>query len=117
MKVTGHETWVVQVPYEENLVATHIILRLNTDEGEHGLSYLTPLVPWTVKPIRVAIDMLMERVVGEDPLAVQSINAALLARTTRPQFEGLARSATSVIDIALWDLKAKALSQPLYRLL
>lgn len=35
----------------------------------------------------------------------------------RPQFDGLARSAVSVIDIALWDLKAKALSQPLYRLL
>src|SRR5262245_27518137 len=102
MKISGHETWVVRVPYEENLTATHIILRLNTDEGEHGVSYLTPLVPWTVKPIRAAIDALMERVVGQNPLAVESINKALLAKGTRPQFDGLARSATSVIDIALW---------------
>jgi L-alanine-DL-glutamate epimerase-like enolase superfamily enzyme len=40
-----------------------------------------------------------------------------LQRATRPQFDGLARSAVSLIDIALWDLKAKALGQPLYRLL
>ena len=87
MKVSGHESWVVRVPYEENRAATHIVLRLNTDEGEHGLSYLTPLVPWTVKPIRAAIDALMERVVGQDPVTVESINAALLARASRPQFE------------------------------
>jgi L-alanine-DL-glutamate epimerase-like enolase superfamily enzyme len=117
MKVVGHDTWVVRIPYEERRAATHIVLQLNTDEGAQGISYLTPLVPWTVAPIRAAIDALMERVHGADPMAVESINAALLARAVRPQFDGLARSAVSVIDIALWDLKAKALSQPLYRLL
>lgn len=117
MKVVGHDTWVVRIPYEEHRAAIHIVLQLNTDEGAQGVSYLTPLVPWTVAPIRAAIDALMERVHGADPMAVESINAALLARVVRPQFDGLARSAVSVIDIALWDLKAKALSQPLFRLL
>jgi L-alanine-DL-glutamate epimerase-like enolase superfamily enzyme len=117
MKAVGHDTWVVRIPYEEHRAATHIVLQLNTDEGAQGVSYLTPLVPWTVKPICAAIDALMDRVRGVDPMAVDSINAALLARAVRPQFDGLARSAVSVIDIALWDLKAKALSQPLYRLL
>ena len=64
MKVRGHETWVARVPYEENRAANHIVLRVRTDEGEHGISYLTPLVPWTIKPICAAIDALMERVVG-----------------------------------------------------
>jgi L-alanine-DL-glutamate epimerase-like enolase superfamily enzyme len=59
----------------------------------------------------------MERVRGADPMAVENINAALLARALRPQFDGLARSAVSVIDIALRDLKAQAVSQPLFRLL
>jgi L-alanine-DL-glutamate epimerase-like enolase superfamily enzyme len=111
MMIIGHETWVVRVPYETNRAATHIVLQLNTDEGARGVSYGTALVPWTVKPIRAAIDALMERVVSKNPMAVESINAALLARAVRPQFDGLARSAVSIIDIALWDLKAKALSQ------
>lgn len=117
MKVSSFETRVVRVPYEENRAGTQIILRLRTDEGLEGLAYLTALVPWTVKPLRLAIETLCERVVGQDPMAVESINAGLLQRATRPQFDGLARSAVSVIDIALWDLKAKALGQPLFRLL
>ncbi len=121
MRIIGHETWVVRIPFETNRAATHIVLQLNTDEGARGISYGTAYgtgpVPWTVKPICAALDALMERVVSQDPMAVESINAKLLAWTARPQFDGLARSAASIIDIALWDLKAKALSLPLYRLL
>jgi L-alanine-DL-glutamate epimerase-like enolase superfamily enzyme len=117
MKVSGYETWVVRIPYEEGRAGTHVVLRLNTDEGLQGISYATLLAPWTVKPVRAAIDALIERVVGEDPLAVESINARLLGRLSRPQYDGLLRSAVSVIDIALWDIKAKALGQPLWRLL
>ncbi len=118
MKVSGYETWVVRVPYEEaRAPAPHIILKLTTDEGLEGLAYVTPLVPWTVKPIRAAVEEMAERVMGLDPMAVETINTSLIARTPRPQFDGLARSAASLVDIALWDIKAKALGQPLYRLL
>lgn len=58
MKVVGHDTWVVRIPYEEHRSATHIVLQLNTDDGAQGVAYLTPLVPWTVAPIRAAIDAL-----------------------------------------------------------
>lgn len=111
MKVVSYDTWVVRVPYEAHRAATHIVLRLNTDDGAQGIAYLTPFLPWTLKPIHAAVDSLMERVRGADPMAVESLNAALLARTSRPQFDGLARSAISIIDIALWDLKAKAIPQ------
>jgi L-alanine-DL-glutamate epimerase-like enolase superfamily enzyme len=118
MRVTGYETWVVRVPYEEaRAPAPQVILRLTTDEGLDGVAYVTPLVPWTIKPIRVAVEEMAQRVMGQDPMAVESINATLVARTPRPQFDGLARSATSLVDIALWDIKAKALGQPLFRLL
>jgi L-alanine-DL-glutamate epimerase-like enolase superfamily enzyme len=118
MKVTGFETWVVRVPYEEaRAPAPQVILRLTTDNGLEGIAYVTPLVPWTVKPIRVAVEQFAERVVGRNPMAVESINAEFLSRIPRPQFDGLARSAAGLVDIALWDLKAKALELPLYRLL
>ena len=118
MKVTGYETWVVRVPYEQaRAPAPQVILRLTTDAGLDGVAYVTPLVPWTIKPIRAAVEEFAERVIGQDPMAVESINAGFLARIPRPQFDSLARSAAGLVDVALWDLKAKALGQPLWRLL
>ncbi len=118
MKVTGFKTTMVRVPYEETRAGTHILLQLNTDDGVQGVAYITPLVQFTQKPLRVAIESLAERVIGQDPMAAESINAGFIGgRVTRPQFDGLMRSAASVVDIALWDLKAKAQGLPLWRAL
>ena len=118
MRVTNYETYVARVPYEEGRApAPQVILRLLTDEGLDGIAYVTPLVRWAIAPIRTAIGALAEQVIGREPMAVESISAELLAPLTRPQFDGLRRSAAGVVDIALWDLKARALGQPLWRLL
>jgi len=117
MKVTGFETWVARVPYEEGRFGTHIVLRLTTDDGLRGVGYVSNLTPWALKAQRAAIEAFAEQVVGQDPMQVESINAKLLYIFTRIQLSGLANSAAGVVDIALWDLKAQALGQPLYRLL
>ncbi|HLG12078.1 MAG TPA: mandelate racemase/muconate lactonizing enzyme family protein [Dehalococcoidia bacterium] len=117
MKVTGYETWVARVPYEEGRFGMHIVLRLTTDDGLRGVGYVSNLTPWSLKAQRAAIEAFAEQVVGQDPLHVESINAKLLYIFTRIQLSGLANSAAGVVDIALWDLKAQALGQPLHRLL
>lgn len=118
MRVTAFETHLARVPYEESRPpAPQLILRLLTDEGLEGIAYLTPLVRWSVAPVRATTAALAEQVVGRDPLAVERLNAELLAPLTRPQLDGLRRSAVSLVDVALWDLKAKALGLPLWRLL
>ena len=118
MKITGYETYFVRVPYEKARdAAPQVILRLTTDAGHDGIAYVTPLVGWTIKPIRVAVEEMAKSIVGEDPMAIEAINQKLTGRLTRPQFDGLARSAASLIDIALWDIKGKDLEQPLWRLL
>jgi len=117
MRVTGFETWVARVPYEEGRFGTHIVLRLTTDDGLRGVGYVSNLTPWSLKAQRAAIEAFAEQVVGQDPMHVESINAKLLYIFTRIQLSGLANSAAGVVDIALWDLKAQALGQPLHRLL
>lgn len=117
MKVTGYETWVARVPYEEGRFGTHIVLRLTTDDGLRGVGYVSNLTPWSIKAQRAAIEAFAEQVVGQDPMQVESINAKLLYIFTRIQLSGLANSAAGVVDIALWDLKAQALGRPLWRLL
>jgi L-alanine-DL-glutamate epimerase-like enolase superfamily enzyme len=118
MRVTTYETYVARVPYEEGrMPAPQVILRLLTDEGLDGIAYVTPLVRWAIEPIRAASAALADQVIGRDPMAVESTSAELLGPLTRPQFDGLRRSSAGLVDIALWDLKAKALGQPLWRLL
>jgi L-alanine-DL-glutamate epimerase-like enolase superfamily enzyme len=99
MKITGYETWVVRVPYEQaRAPAPQVLLRLTTDDGPEGVAYVTPLVPWTIKPIRAAVEEFAQRTIGRDPLAVESINAEFLARIPRPQFDSLARSAAGLVE-------------------
>jgi L-talarate/galactarate dehydratase len=117
MKVIGFDTWLARVPYERDRSGTHLLLRLRTDAGLDGTGYVTPLIPWMPVPLRAAVEALATRIVGCDPADVDTITASLLAPTPRPQFDGLIRSAVSVIDIALWDLRAQAAGQPLHRLL
>lgn len=118
-KVSGFETWLVRVPYEEGRrFGNHIVLRLRTDDGLEGVAYVTNLTPALIKAQRVAIESFAELVIGEDPMAVERINTMLMGRAGfRTQFWGMARSAVSVIDISLWDLKAKIVGRPLHRLL
>ena len=118
-KVITFETRLVRVPYEEGRrFGNHIVLRLRTDDGLEGIGYVTNLSPSLIKAQRVAIESFAELVIGEDPMTVERINTSLMGRAgIRSQLWGMARSAISVIDIALWDLKAKMLGRPLHRLL
>jgi L-alanine-DL-glutamate epimerase-like enolase superfamily enzyme len=118
-KVTGFETWLVRVPYEEGRrFGNHIVLRLRTDDSLEGVGYVTNLAPSLLKAQRVAVESFAELVIGEDPMAVERVNTNLVGRAgIRSQLWGMARSAISVIDIALWDLKAKVLGRALHRLL
>jgi L-rhamnonate dehydratase len=60
---------------------------------------------------------LAPQLIGQDCLATEKI-ADMMFRLTKPYgTQGLASYAISAIDLALWDLKGKLLSQPVYKLL
>ena len=54
---------------------------------------------------------------GRDPRDVEAIWAFLYARSVDYGQKGVMLAGISAIDIALWDIKARAAGQPLYRLL
>lgn len=111
MKLTGYQTWAVRVPYEEGRFGSHVVLRLRTDEGIEGISYMGL---GRDRLLLTVLEGMAEQVLGEDPLAVERINARLLARGLAG---GLGNRAAAAIDVALWDIKGKVLGQPLHRLL
>jgi L-alanine-DL-glutamate epimerase-like enolase superfamily enzyme len=88
-----------------------VYLEVRTDEGVTGL----------FGPVDGGHAIILRRefrefLVGRDPLAIEKI-WDLLLRRNRHSRAGYHMMAMSALDCALWDLKGKALGQPVYRLL
>ncbi len=63
------------------------------------------------------IDRLFPALEGEDPRAVSALYDRMLARVFKTGHGGATFGGIGTLDMALWDLKAKAADQPLWRLL
>jgi L-alanine-DL-glutamate epimerase-like enolase superfamily enzyme len=126
MKITGYEATALNVPETDPLANMPeevgrtrpvVILRLRTDSGIEGIG-VTFYGGKMTGSLRVAVDELAELTVGEDPLRIEKI-IGKLRNGTRDSCGpgGIFTLALSAIDIALWDIKGKALDQPLWKLL
>lgn len=85
---------------------------IETDEGVTGLGMAA-----TPAARRVIDDYLVEALLGQDPFDIERLWQDMFWRVRSFGRKGLAFCAISAVDIALWDLKAKALDLPLFRLL
>jgi L-alanine-DL-glutamate epimerase-like enolase superfamily enzyme len=63
------------------------------------------------------IDAVFPAVEGEDPRSVSALYDRMLAWSFKAGHAGSVFGAIGTIDLALWDLKAKAAGEPLWRLL
>lgn len=105
MKITA----IKSIPVESNL-----IVKVETDEGIYGVGEagMAPPIPATMKVLEYYEDWL----VGRDPGDIEGIWQELFRYTRRK--EGIVLiSAISGIDMALWDIKGKALGVPVWQLL
>ena len=125
MKITGFDTRIVVVPRERGPIAegpdsesaTLVALRLRTDEGIEGIGY-TGFAPHLMRvACKAALDALAGEAIGEDPMMAEAIGARLLWLGGYGAPAGLVTRAVAAIDVALWDIKGKALGQPVYKLL
>src|SRR5437588_4517366 len=125
MKIASLETGIVLLPNDEPLAGFSenpdsknpiVWLRLRTDDGVEGLgvAYFGGALTRT---LRHAVDELTALTIGEDPLRVEAIAAKLRAAAGSAGPAGILMMALSAIDVALWDIKGKALGLPLWKLL
>ena len=66
---------------------------------------------------RVIERRLAPRILGRNPLDIPAAFAAMVAAVRNVGLPGIAATAISAVDVALWDLKARLLELPLVRLL
>ena len=87
-------------------VAVPIVL-VDTDEGITGVG-LGP---------HAHLDAVFPAIEGEDPRAVTALYDRMLRRTFKAGHAGAVFGAIGALDTALWDIKAQAAGEPLWRLL
>lgn len=101
-------------PYPINHGRNFLFVKVETDEGIYGIgeSGLT----WKELAVSEAVKHLSTLIIGEDPLNTEHIWQTMLRGAFFPGGK-VTCSAMSAIDIALWDIKGKALNVPVYKLL
>jgi L-alanine-DL-glutamate epimerase-like enolase superfamily enzyme len=91
---------------------TMVVVTLQT-QGQTGIGYTYT----HSSAVLVARDLIEKQCVGADALDINTIFAAMRIAQRNYGRQGIAATALSAIDIALWDLKSKILNQPLGTLL
>lgn len=120
MKIQKVTCWLLRVPFTFPLVKeTQYVLanlvEVETDNGLKGHSL-------AVYPLKHGIREFINReaapvIQGMDPIRTEEVRQRLFWATHRKYFMGAWNCAASLIDIALWDVKGKALGQPVWKLL
>ena len=125
MKIASYETTILKVPEDEplaNMPETTgrfrpvIILRMRTDDGLEGIG-VTFYGGNMTRSLCKAVEELAELTVGKDPMRIEAVIETLRATGDSAGPGGIYSLALSAIDTALWDIKGKALDQPLWKLL
>lgn len=126
MKITSIETHVLLDPnYKIGSTSSaqdDIVVEIHTDEGITGIGE-TDLNPWIAQACILAPGThtmgqgLAEMLIGEDPLQVEALWEKLYVGSAMNGRRGAVINAIGALDIALHDLRGKALGKPCHELL
>jgi L-alanine-DL-glutamate epimerase-like enolase superfamily enzyme len=105
-------------PNDDNSTRHTMLVRIETDSGLVGWGEGIAMWPEAVKAAAALIESgLTELVIGKDPLETECHWQAMKEHVWWYGGDGgIASFAVSAIDMALWDIKGKALGLPLYKL-
>ena len=125
MKITDIEAIILRLPQVTTAcdgTQDTLIVKVHTDAGITGYGEVDscPLVAKAVIEAPLSHQIccgLRDLLRGEDPFAIESLNRKMYRGTIYFGRRGAVRHAMAGVDMALWDLKGKALGQPVYRLL
>jgi L-rhamnonate dehydratase len=120
MKINKVTCWLLRMPYtfpliKEQQYALANFVEIEAGDGLKGHALSTyPLKHGIREFINIEAAPVL---VGMDAMRPEEIRHRLFWATARKYFTGAWNNAASLIDIALWDLKGKALGQPIWKLL
>ena len=122
MQITAIRAYAVNLPVRLDITSpaktpSHqaCVVEIETDAGitGHGITSIGPAVP-----IKAAVDAIAApQIVGMDPMNNDRIWDKLYWALVPRGQTGIGMHAIAAIDVAIWDIRGKALGQPVWRLL
>ncbi|MFI1093684.1 mandelate racemase/muconate lactonizing enzyme family protein [Streptomyces sp. NPDC020917] len=109
MKITGLE--VLTLPDHGDSM---MLVAVDTDEGIHGLGEVG--IRSRQRAVAGGLEHLAELLVGEDPARIEHLWQVMFRRGFFPADRFLS-AAIAAVDVALWDIRGKALGVPVHELL
>ncbi len=126
MKITKIETHVLLVPdYDRDACSSaqdDIVVLIHTDEGITGIGEVDTN-PWVAQAMIHARGThvlglgLEEMLLGEDPLDTEALWDKMYTGSLMTARRGLGICAIGALDMALWDIRGKALGLPCWQVL
>ena len=108
MKVTGIDTFLVK-----SLTRPWLYCAVRTDEGITGYSEFG--VGDLAKGLTGLVEDLSRHIIGKDPRSVEQ-HYTNMVRSSRSAYGGATWMAIAGIELALWDVKGKAMGVPVHEL-
>jgi L-alanine-DL-glutamate epimerase-like enolase superfamily enzyme len=126
-KIAAQETMIVSVPLKRPVeghpylgrraASNFLILKLKSDDGLEAFGLAHTSTVGKARALEIIVREVLPNLIGSSAFDHEQLYARAYAFLTDLGHSGAALQALAAIDIALWDLKGKALQQPLYRLL
>jgi galactonate dehydratase len=115
MKITGVTPWLIQS--SSSYWGEFLFVEVTTDAGITGWGEITTTTKLANRALRAMLQQIGAIIIGEDPGNIERLWHKLFRSFTYMGSRGAAVECVSAIDIALWDIRGKALGRPIYELL
>jgi galactonate dehydratase len=115
MKITSVRPWLIKSA--ASYWGEFLFVEVSTDEGITGWSEITTTTKIANRALAAMLRQINTMMVGEDPAHIERLWHTLFRSFTYMGSRGAAVECVSAIDIALWDIRGKALGKPIYELL
>ena len=115
MKITRVQPWLIKS--SASYWGEFLFVEVMTDEGITGWGEITTTTKIANRALTAMLRQIGFMLVGEEPSRIEHLWHKLFRGFTYMGSRGAAVECLSAIDIALWDIRGKALDTPIYELL
>ncbi len=115
MKITSIRPWLIHSA--ASYWGEFLFVEVTTSEGITGWGEITTTTKIANRALTAMLRQINNVMVGEDPAQIERLWHKLFRSFTYMGSRGAAVECLSAIDIALWDIRGKALGKPIYELL
>jgi galactonate dehydratase len=115
MKIRQIVPWLVRS--SASYWGEFLFVEVRTDEGISGWGEITTTTRAANRALGAILRQLDDLLAGDDPAQIEQTWHKVFRAFTYMGSRGAAANVTSAVDIALWDLRGKALGLPVYDLL